>query len=145
MAMRALHFCSYPGCSELVKSGRCEKHSYHKYDNRQNIRQRGYTSRWDEVSRKHKQLHPLCEDCLKEGYVTPTQISHHIIPEQLCVKIGREDLIYGMDNLKADCVPHHGKEAEADRLWFEFAKTDNMKGTAKEIQARFNAKYPRGV
>lgn len=86
-------------------------------------------------------MQPLCEECLKYGDVTPTQISHHIIPEQLCKQIGREDLIYDVDNLKADCIPHHAKEKEIDELWFMFAKTDNMKGRAKEIHERFERRY----
>lgn len=145
MATRSMRFCSYPGCNELVKSGRCEKHQTNYDSNRKNVRERGYSSQWDKVSKRHKQLHPLCEECLKEDYITPTQISHHIIPEQLCKQIGRDDLIYDMDNLKADCIPCHGKETAIDRLWFTFAETDSMKGTAKEIMERFGSRYPRGV
>jgi 5-methylcytosine-specific restriction protein A len=130
-----LHPCRQPGCPELVsKGGYCDRH---KRDIRPNIRDRGYTSLWDKVSKRHKALHPLCEDCLEEGKVSVNQVSHHIIPEQLCMKIGRKDLIYDMNNLRGQCAKHHALKATVDTLWFKFAETDNMQGTAKEIHERF--------
>jgi 5-methylcytosine-specific restriction protein A len=149
MPNKPMRICNYPGCNQLVQSGYCEKHKKQekqRWDKqRQNVRERGYTTTWDKVSKRHKQLNPLCEECLKDNIVTVTQISHHIIPEQLCKQIGREDLIYDMDNLKADCITHHGKEKAIDDMWFEFAKTDSMQGTAKEIHARFNKRHGRGM
>jgi 5-methylcytosine-specific restriction protein A len=151
MANRPLRPCRHPGCPNLVTAGYCDRHKkderqYDRY--RKNIRERGYTSMWDKVSRRHKELHPLCEECLKNNMITVTAISHHIIPEQLCMQVGRKDLIYDMDNLKADCISHHGEETTIDKLWYEFAKHDNMQGTAKEIHARFDkwkSRYGRGV
>ena len=149
MASKAKRFCTYPGCSNLTSSGRCEAHrkeSKKQYNsNRQSVRERGYNTQWDKTSKKHKELNPLCVECLKIGEVTPTQITHHIIPEQLCVQIGRHDLIYDMDNLKADCITHHGNETKMDDMWFEFAKVDSMRGTAKEIHMRFNKRYGMDV
>jgi hypothetical protein len=134
--------CNYRGCNELIDLGNkyCEKHSNTKRDyssNRQNFRQRGYDTRYDKVSAIHKKEHPLCETCSKVKRVTPVEITHHIIPTQLCKAIGREDLIIDMNNMTSRCRQCHGKEERNDQLWFEFAKTDNMQGTAKEIIARF--------
>jgi 5-methylcytosine-specific restriction protein A len=54
MATRPLRPCSYPGCPELVKSGKCEKHArraQQEYDKqRGTAAERGYTYRWQKYS-----------------------------------------------------------------------------------------------
>ena len=141
MAIRAKRLCGHPGCNTLVDAGRCDKHKQqqsNQYDeHRGNFRDRGYTSTWDKVRAMKVKKDPLCEECLKQGNVTPVEIVHHIIPVDLCRQIGRDDFIYDMDNLKSDCWPCHGKEREIDLLWYKFAGVDWMKGTAKELIARF--------
>lgn len=129
--------CHYIGCLNLIEKGAyCEDHKNTK--TRPDIRERGYDSLWDKVSKRHKAMKPLCETCLEEDRTMATKISHHIIPEQLCIQIGRKDLIYDYNNLGARCTPCHGKDVEIDKLWFKFAEIDNMQGTAKEIHARFD-------
>lgn len=108
MVSRPLRPCSYPGCSALVKSGKCEQHSkqgQQQYDKqRLNFRQRGYSSNWDKVRLIKLRQDPLCEDCLKVNSVTPAKLVHHdkTVRE-------RPDLTYNMDNLVSLCEACHGK------------------------------------
>ena len=48
-------------------------------DNRIKERQEVYnTKRWKELRAWMVQTYPLCQDCLKEGRITPTEEVHHI-------------------------------------------------------------------
>jgi 5-methylcytosine-specific restriction protein A len=43
-------------------------------------KQRGYGADWKDLSERYRAQYPLCEDCLKEGKVTPSSEVHHIVP-----------------------------------------------------------------
>jgi 5-methylcytosine-specific restriction protein A len=43
-------------------------------------KQRGYGADWKDLSERYRAQYPLCEDCLKEGKVTPSSEVHHVIP-----------------------------------------------------------------
>lgn len=43
-------------------------------------RERGYTTAWDNFSRRHLANHPLCVYCKTRGEVTPAQLVDHVIP-----------------------------------------------------------------
>ncbi len=50
----------------------------------------------------------LCEECLKDGIITPGVDCHHIVP----VETGRtiqemERLAYDVNNCRLLCIPHH--------------------------------------
>lgn len=65
--------------------------------------QRGYDRRWRKV-RKHKlRMDPLCEVCLREGYVVPATEVHHIVP----ISEGGE--VYAYENLMSVCHSCHMK------------------------------------
>lgn len=53
--MKPLRPCSYPGCNQLVTSGRCEKHTtqtQRQYDKQRGTpTERGYNSRWYRYSK----------------------------------------------------------------------------------------------
>lgn len=55
MPVRMKRPCSYPGCPELVTSGRCDKHKRQeakRYDKqRGTAAQRGYTARWQRYTK----------------------------------------------------------------------------------------------
>lgn len=80
--------CAYPGCPELVQSGRCENHSkeYKKQKwkeadkNRPPSSQRGYDSRWRKVRRMKLARQPLCEECQKHARVKQAEEVHHTVP-----------------------------------------------------------------
>jgi 5-methylcytosine-specific restriction protein A len=89
----------------LVPKGYCEKHK--RQNNRQrakgNFRERGYTTSWDKVKAMKKRRDPLCEPCLKEGWLVPVHIVHHIKP------VEEGGAMLDMDNLMSVCRTCHGK------------------------------------
>ncbi len=48
--------------------------------NRGTPARRGYDRRWREVRRQKLSEDPLCELCLRAGYVIPATEVHHIVP-----------------------------------------------------------------
>ena len=70
--------CSYPGCTILVRRGRCDVHRGTVIDRHNQDGQRLYnTVRWHQL--RHAQLarQPWCEECLKQGIYTPaTDVDH---------------------------------------------------------------------
>lgn len=84
MAMHPLKRCTYPGCRQRVKSGRCDEHrreARRQQDSRRGSRrERGYTVAWDKYRLNYLKLNPLCVHCLSLGVYTPAKIVDHIIP-----------------------------------------------------------------
>lgn len=97
------------------------------------------SKRWKELRQEYLQSHPLCEQCLSEGYVTAAVDVHHITPvESAHCQADMEVLTFGWHNLKALCIPCHikvhqemrshtkeaHKEREDDRLkqWIDRQK-----------------------
>ena len=39
-----------------------------------------YGWRWDKLSKRYREIHPLCQDCEDHGRVTPCTEVHHIVP-----------------------------------------------------------------
>jgi 5-methylcytosine-specific restriction protein A len=53
---------------------------------------------------------PVCEECLKEGRTSPSQLVHHIRPWQLGrTEAEQEALMYDYDNLQCLCNDCHVK------------------------------------
>lgn len=79
MPSKPLRFCSYPGCSELVTSGKCEKHKQQtrrQYDQQRGTpAQRGYGYAWRKYREQFLNDHPVCEKC----WVEPATDVDHII------------------------------------------------------------------
>lgn len=69
------------------------------------------TPRWKQLRNLKIQESPLCEDCLKEGRVTPAEEVHHI--KSFCVRgISEEEKYrraYDYNNLVALCKDCHHK------------------------------------
>lgn len=96
------------------KSGYCDKHEpaylelKAKRDAMYNIRRgspskRGYDASWVKCRNLYLELHPLCENCEKQGRITPAKEVHHII----ALADGGARLDF--DNLMAVCRPCHKK------------------------------------
>ena len=74
------------------------------------------TKRWKDLRRLMVQEHPLCEDCLKRGVLTPTDEVHHLkspfrkglTPEE------KERLAYDPNNLVCLCRSCHIKRHHND-------------------------------
>lgn len=42
--------------------------------------ERGYDHRWRDLSERKRRENPLCEECEREGTVTPATEVHHVVP-----------------------------------------------------------------
>lgn len=56
-----------------------------------------HTPRWTKLSRRFRDAHPLCAECLRQGKVTPSQCVDHIVPYPHCADFFDES------NLQALC------------------------------------------
>ena len=84
-------------------------------------RQKVYnTTAWKNIRASHIMQHPLCELCLKEDKVKPTEDIHHILGI-----LKYPDLAYNTDNLLALCKECHSKihsnhkEQELEGIYYE--------------------------
>ena len=77
--------CSYPGCPELTGGSYCNKHQskmdkqYNKYQRDPDSNKR-YGRAWKRIRDRYVKAHPLCEECEKQGRLTPVEEVHHIKP-----------------------------------------------------------------
>ena len=94
---------SFCRCGAVVGADGCSRCSkprpsvHHK-----TTKQRGYGSDWKELSERYRRHYPLCEDCLKNGKITPSTQVHHIVPINEDV-----NLRLTWQNLAALCVTCH--------------------------------------
>ncbi|XCB30978.1 HNH endonuclease [Arcanobacterium hippocoleae] len=104
--------CSQPGCPELTHNQFCPAHAktedqrYRRYQRDAKINRR-YGSAWRKIRNRYITAHPLCEDCLNTGRVTPAQEVHHILPLE---HGGSHD----ETNLRALCKPCHSRQSALD-------------------------------
>ena len=108
--------CSYPGCPELTDDIYCESHkslinrNYNKYE-RDSASNKRYGRAWKRIRDRYIKAHPLCEECEKEGRLTPAEEVHHIIP--LSKGGGNEN-----SNLMSLCKSCHSRiTAESGGRW----------------------------
>lgn len=78
--------CAYPGCGRLAESEQyCAEHQknmdrhYNKYQ-REPASNKRYGRAWKRIRDRYIKAHPLCEECQKQGKLTPVEEVHHIIP-----------------------------------------------------------------
>jgi 5-methylcytosine-specific restriction enzyme A len=76
--------CSYPGCPNLTDGCYCEKHQKvidSKYNKeRAFLMKKRYGKQWKMIRDRYIKLHPLCEQCQRNGRLTEAQEVHHIVP-----------------------------------------------------------------
>ncbi len=77
--------CSYPGCGRLTDGRYCDEHrqiAEHQYNRylRDPDTNKRYGIAWRRIRRIYIQAHPLCEQCMSEGRLTPAEEVHHILP-----------------------------------------------------------------
>lgn len=99
--------CRHPGCPNLVPAGQkyCEEHKALHPEEKRSATARGYNARWRRESKKFLQLHPLCEECLKEGKATTATVVDHIIPHR-----GDPELFWDRSNWQALCKKCHDRK-----------------------------------
>jgi 5-methylcytosine-specific restriction protein A len=104
--MKAMRPCSYPGCPELVKSGKCERHAKQEQrrqdDRRGSANERGYNYRWQKVRLAYLNRHPLCAECERAGKIVPANVVDHIIPHK-----GNQSLFWNVSNWQPLCKQCH--------------------------------------
>lgn len=85
-----------------------KRREYNNVGNRAE-RQKIYgTKQWKKLSKAYLMMHPLCEECLKAGKVTPAAHVHHIVSFMTATdELKRLELALDADNLEALCVECH--------------------------------------
>lgn len=64
--------------------------------------------RWKRLRKYKFSLDPLCELCLSEGILKPTEEIHHVVPFQSATDPAEiERLAFDLDNLQSLCIKHH--------------------------------------
>ena len=101
--------CAYGRCPRLAVPGSqyCEEHKAlvnKQYDSytRSPDHHRTYGSKWQKIRARYVKEHPFCEECLKEGVLTPVEEVHHILP------VSRGGT-HETSNLMSLCQSHHNK------------------------------------
>lgn len=105
MARAALRKCAEPGCRELVRVPRCDKHKkeYRPPENRANSGQRGYGWRWQKFRKSWLAKYPLCVHCLANGRTTPATDVDHIVPHRGDMVLFWKDIGSNVQSLCASC------------------------------------------
>ncbi len=115
MPWKPLKPCRYPGCPNLSDQSYCELHrksagteANRAYD--RNVRDREMrefynSTEWRRLRGLKLKRCPVCEECLREGRITPAVIADHILP-------AREypEHRLSMDNLQSLCRACHNKK-----------------------------------
>lgn len=106
--------CTYPGCSTLVLSGRCNKHPYERRkQKRPSSWKQGYDARWQKVRKRYLRANPYCEIRMKCKGDAARHVDH-IVPL-------RDGGTHEETNLQSACLRcHSAKTARFERTRNEF-------------------------
>ncbi|WP_337513237.1 HNH endonuclease [Ruminococcus sp.] len=106
--------CRHPDCPVLIPVGSkyCDAHRRQHKETVRSAASRGYTSRWQRISRQYLRQHPLCVRCGR-----PAQVVDHIVPHR-----GREQLFWDESNWQALCKACHDRKTgeEDSRPTYEY-------------------------
>ena len=103
MPMKPPKPCKQLGCPNLTHNSYCPTHApIHK---RAGAAARGYNSRWQRLSKKYLQAHPLCVECKRTGRLTPATVVDHIVPHR-----GNPQLMWSEGNWQSLCKQCHDKK-----------------------------------
>ncbi|BET98202.1 HNH endonuclease [Xenorhabdus taiwanensis] len=132
MPWHPLKRCTYPGCNQRVKSGRCEQHrreiNRQQDKQRGSRRERGYTPAWDKYRLQFLKANPLCVHCLKQDNYTPATVVDHIIP----INGGSDVLFWPASNHQSLCHScHNTKTFKQDPI----TKQKRKQGAYREQEA----------
>lgn len=63
-----------------------------------------YSKQWKKISKLYRQSHPLCEECERNGRITPAYLVDHIVP------IEDGGSMWEWDNLQSLCIVCHNRK-----------------------------------
>lgn len=63
-----------------------------------------YSRQWKQISMLYRKQHPLCEECERNGRITPADLVDHIIA------VGEGGSMWSWDNLQSLCISCHNKK-----------------------------------
>lgn len=108
MASRAKRPCGYPGCSNLVDKGYCDKHKS-KSENRGTASQRGYNYKWSQYSKRFLQRpeNTFCKLQLP-GCTNIAKCVDHIV----AVNGADDPLFWNTSNHQAACIACNTKKGK---------------------------------
>ena len=69
-----------------------------------------HTSRWTKLSRSFRAMHPLCEECRRNGVIKAAAVVDHIIPYPVC-----EDF-FDERNLQSLCEDCNRAKGNRDKM-----------------------------
>jgi len=98
-----------------------------------------HTTEWLQLRRNTITKHPLCEQCIADGYITPATEVHHITPVECAVTYREKTrLMYDPSNLRALCHKCHVKvHTEMGRSGKEATRKRNEEHVKKIIKNFF--------
>lgn len=107
--------CPAPGCNRLVESGigRCPECKPKQYQGTSKNRSGDpfYSSQaWMRVRDARRRNSPLCQECEKEGRVTPMHAVDHKKP-----RVDYPELALDYDNTQSLCETHHNRKTARER------------------------------
>ena len=86
--------------SQRAKPMKYERPDYHKFYG---------SNQWKKIRAMHIAEHPLCEECLKHGFLVPARIVDHIHE----IKDGGS--MTDFDNLQSLCQACHSKKTQEEK------------------------------
>ena len=105
-------YCSFPGCSTIVGSGRCATHRPAESATRTNVETRRWycTARWRRLRATVQRRQPACALCHAEGRTVLGTEVDHIEPHQ-----GDVARFWDVANLQNLCKTHHAQKTRKGR------------------------------
>jgi 5-methylcytosine-specific restriction protein A len=125
--------CAVPGCPELVRGGRCERHrSQHNRDTHGPDHARTYNRTWERLRNRVRAEEPLCGECLAAGIADQaTEQVDHVLPIAQ-----RPELRLVRENLQGLCRSHHQIKTCAEEGNGELSAFQRSRRTAVEEALR---------
>ena len=106
--------CAFPGCPNLSDNRYCAEHApiaeqkrleeqrrYNRYERDPEIVKQ-YGRQWRKIRDAYIESHPLCEQCLRDGFAVPVEEVHHI-------RSLKDGGTHSFDNLMSLCQSCHAK------------------------------------
>lgn len=109
--------CRHPGCARLVPYDRkyCGEHEALHRGDRESAGKRGYNTRWKKARLRFLHIHPLCEECKRNGKYVKATVVDHIKPHR-----GDMALFWDETNWQALCKPCHDKKTWREDKYPEY-------------------------